>query len=235
MKNCQSKKRVFTLIELLVVIAIIAILAGMLLPALNNAREKGRSSSCANNLKQWGTGFTLYQDTYEGYFPLRYSYQTSRGDGTAPLWYDAIGRELGYKNISPGPNYIDSRKNGPLCCPNSRSPVKKADGTTTTAGFSYQYNNNIMSYWIKINKLKRPSIVVVVSESWQNSDFFNINEPATFDGTPENSHFVNRHGSTGNFLFADGHVEARNGLLIHYRNTGNNGIYQYMLAPVWYN
>ena len=73
-------KRCFTLIELLVVIAIIAILASMLLPALSKAREKAKSISCTNKLKQWGMFYYFYADDNDSWLPLN-DYMV-RTDGT---------------------------------------------------------------------------------------------------------------------------------------------------------
>ncbi|MCI0538421.1 MAG: type II secretion system GspH family protein [Verrucomicrobiales bacterium] len=203
-------RRAFTLIELLVVIAIIAILAGMLLPALARAKEKARQTYCQNSMRQLGLATVLYADDNKGLFPAR------RDDNRWPT------------QLKPG--YQDLQI---LKCPNdkrrpSRAQTENRNFSPDSALRSYLINGwndyfretlKISDVALMVNKsipesaMREPSQTIVFGEKLTNSDHFYMD---FLEGTGNDVDQImrDRHGSakknskTGgsNYTFADGHA-----------------------------
>ena len=223
----KAKWQSFTLIELLIVVAIIAILAAMLLPALNQARERGRAASCINNLKQLGTGVLLYTADHADFLP---PIQGS-ASGSYPCWTNALmGPNL---KVSASAIYTSGvwmktgryAQNTLFHCP-SMTGRYDLTGTETGGGAGWwiikpHYGINSHLYQVarlqsfKLGYFKSPSLKILLADTWQ--------QEASGLAMEENGYFrwqvdrfqntgfgivAGRHQKSANALHLDGHVAA---------------------------
>ncbi|MDR3458410.1 MAG: prepilin-type N-terminal cleavage/methylation domain-containing protein [Verrucomicrobiae bacterium] len=198
--TCGQKGRAFTLIELLVVIAIIAILAAMLLPALAKAKDKAKTISCLNNVKQWGYSFFMYEDDNAEIFP----YEGSTGDITtgynANAWYNSTTPYIGTLKLAElyqqgKPPVRDSK--GIFTCPSTVTNLTTTP-TVTTPFFMYNFNNRMDpngAAVFKRSQCVRPSDTVTFTEGGEDSypSSSGVYTPA-------------RHNTRANLGLADGHA-----------------------------
>lgn len=195
----KKRNRRFTLVELLIVIAIIAILAGMLLPALGKARNTARQIACASNLKQTSLGLLNYGDSYGNYVPYYIS-------GLSKTWGQfLINDKLVPINILSCPSDSDPLR---LLTPNRSYGFYLSGAEATPALPEYMNLNQIMDIrgnaeWNTSMKLNIRFWLGDSCRKDERAQSFYITRGSTYTGP------CIRHNKKTNIIFADAHIETK--------------------------